>query len=143
MKPRTRIHYTETQKALMWERWKAGESLHQIARRFDRNHSSIQKILQATGGIRPAPRRRSPRALTLAEREERPRCLAAGHSTRSIAVLLSRVPSTISREVDRNGGCHDYRASCADQAAWDRALRPKRCKLADNPALARIVAGKL
>lgn len=143
MKQRTRIHYTQTQKAMMWERWKAGESLHQIARLFDRNHSSIQKILQVTGGIRPAPRQRSPRMLTLAEREEISRCLAAGQTIRFIARLLGRAPSTISREVSRNGGCESYRASQADQAAWDRALRPKRCKLIDNPTLARMVAGKL
>lgn len=143
MKQRTRIHYTQTQKAMMWERWKAGESLHQIARLFDRNHSSIQKILQVTGGIRPAPRQRSPRMLTLAEREEISRCLAAGQTIRSIASLLGRAPSTISREVSRNGGIDYYRASQADQAAWDRALRPKNCKLVDNPTLARMVAGKL
>ncbi len=143
MKQRTRIHYTQTQKAMMWDRWKAGESLHQIARLFDRNHSSIQKILQVTGGIRPAPRQRSSRVLALAEREEISRCLAAGHTIRSIASLLGRAPSTISREVGRNGGCESYRASQADQAAWDRALRPKRCKLIDNPTLARMVAGKL
>lgn len=110
MKQRTRIHYTQTQKAMMWERWKAGESLHQIARLFDRNHSSIQKILQVTGGIRPAPRQRSPRMLTLAEREEISRCLAAGQTIRFIARLLGRAPSTISREVSRNGGCESYRA---------------------------------
>lgn len=143
MKQRTRIYYTQTQKAMMWERWKKGESLHQIAGLFDRHHSSIRQILAETGGIPPAQRIRSQRALTLAEREEISRCLAAGHSIRSIAVLLSRAPSTISREVSRNGGLHDYRASCADQAAWDRALRPKSCKLARNPALSRIVASKL
>jgi IS30 family transposase len=136
MKQRTRIYSTETQKALMWERWKAGESLHQIAQLFDRNPFR-------TGGIRPAQRRRSPRTLTLAEREEIARCLAADHSIRSIARSLGRAASTISREVNRNGGYAGYRASQADQAAWDRAVRPKRCKLADNPALARIVAGKL
>jgi IS30 family transposase len=143
MKQRNRIYYTETQKALMWERWKAGESLHQIAQLFDRNHSSVGRILAQTGGIRPAPRRRSRLALTLAEREEISRCLASGQTIRSIASLLCRAPSTISREVNRNGGVESYRASQADAAAWDRAHRPKRCKLADNPALARMVAGKL
>jgi IS30 family transposase len=127
----------------MWDRWKKGESLQQIAQLFDRNHSSIQPILAETGGIRPAQRRRSPFALTLAEREEISRSLAAGHSIRSIAELLKRAPSTISREINRNGGQEGYRASQADQAAWDRAHRPKSCKLADNPALARIVASKL
>ncbi|EKD98972.1 MAG: integrase, partial [uncultured bacterium] len=85
MKQRPRIYYTETQKAMMWERWKKGESLQQIAQLFDRNHASIQRILAETGGIRPAQRQRSQLALTLAEREEISRALAAGHSIRSIA----------------------------------------------------------
>jgi IS30 family transposase len=140
---RARIHYTESQKALMWERWQKGESLQQIAQLFDRNHSSIQGILAATGGIRPAPRRRSRWALTLAEREEISRAVVTEHSIRSIAVQLGRAPSTISREIKRNGGQACYRASQADQSAWDRGRRPKTGKLAANRALARIVAGKL
>ena len=75
---RPRIHYTESQKALMWERWQRGESLQQIAQLFDRNHSSIQPILATTGGIRPAPRRRSRWALTLAERQEISRAVGDG-----------------------------------------------------------------
>src|SRR6202023_3443888 len=90
MKPRPRIYYTESQKAVMWERWRKGESLQQIAQLFDRNHSSIQGILAETGGIRPAPRRRSRLALTLAEREEISRALASGHSIRSIASVVER-----------------------------------------------------
>jgi IS30 family transposase len=143
MKQRPRIHYTESQKALMWERWQKGESLQQIAQLFDRNHSSIQPILAATGGIRPAPRCRSRLALTLSEREEISRALVAGHSIRSIAAQLGRAPSTISREIKRNDGQEGYRASQADQSAWDRGRRPKTSKLAENRALARIVAGKL
>ena len=143
MKQRPRIYYTEAQRAMMWERWKQGASLQQIAQLFDRNHSSVQRILAETGGIRPAERRRSPLALSLAEREEISRSLAAGHSIRSIALFLKRAPSTISREITRNGGQEGYRASQADQAAWNRAHRPKRCKLAANPALARMVASKL
>jgi IS30 family transposase len=143
MKQRPRIYYTESQKALMWERWRKGESLQQIAQLFDRNHSSIQRILAETGGISPAPRHRSILALTLAEREEISRALASGHSIRSIATLLERAPSTISREILRNGGQSCYRANQADQAAWNRARRPKTCKLAENPTLARIVATKL
>ena len=143
MKYRPRIYYTEAQKAVMWERWKKGESLQQIAQLFDRNHSSIQGILAVTGGIRPATKHRSRLALTLAEREEISRSLAAGHSIRSVAGLLKRAPSTISREINRNGGQGGYRANQADQAAWDRASRPKSCKLVDNPELARIVASKL
>lgn len=143
MKQRPRIYYTESQKALMWERWRKGESLQKIAQLFDRNHSSIQQILAETGGIRPAQRHRSRLALTLAEREEISRSLVAGRSIRSIAASLRRAASTISREINRNGGLASYRASTADQAAWDRAHRPNPCKLVANPELARIVAGKL
>ena len=143
MKQRPRIYYTASQKALMWERWQRGETLHQIAQLFDRHHPSIARILGETGGIRPAPRCRSRRALTLAEREEISRAAAAGHSMRSIATLLDRAPSTVSREIKRNGGQESYRASQADQSAWDRGRRPKTCKLAQNRALARLVAGKL
>ena len=140
---RPRIHYTESQKALMWERWQKGESLQHIAQLFDRNHSSIQRILAETGGIRPAARRRSRLALTLTEREEISRAVVAGHSMRSIAVQLCRAPSTISREIKRNGGQECYRASQADESAWDRGRRSKTCKLAQNRALARLVAAKL
>src|SRR3546814_20116741 len=103
MKQRPRIYYTESQKALMWERWRKGESLQQIAQLFDRNHSSIQRILAETGGIRPVPRCRSRLALTLAEREEISRGLIAGHSIRLIDLELKRAPSPISRDVHRNG----------------------------------------
>jgi len=143
MKQRPRIYYTESQKALMWERWQKGDSLHEIARLFDRHHPSIQGILAETGGIRPAQRYRSRLALTLAEREEISRAMVAGHSIRSIATSLGRAPSTISREIKRNGGHEFYRASQADRAAWDRARRPKICKLAENRTLAHIVAGRL
>jgi IS30 family transposase len=143
MKQRPRIYYTESQKALMWERWQKGDTLHQIAQLFDRHHPSIARILGETGGIRPGPRRRSRLALTSAEREEISRAVVAGHSMRSIAALLGRAPSTVSREIKRNGGQESYRASRADQSAWDRGRRPKTCKLAQNRALAHIVAGKL
>jgi IS30 family transposase len=143
MRQRPRIYYTESQKALMWERWQKGDSLQQIAQLFDRNHSSVQGILVQTGGIRPARRHRSRLALTLAEREEISRALAAGHSIRSIASLLGRAPSTISREIQRNDGQQCYRASQADEAAWDTAQRPKTCKLVKNRSLAGVVAGKL
>src|SRR6266705_1569037 len=134
---RPRIYYTENQQALMWERWQKGESLQQIAQLFDRNHSSIQLILARTGGIRPAPRCSSRLALTLAEREEIARAVVTGHSMRAIAAQLGRVPSTISREIKRNGGQACYRASQADQSAWDRGRRRKTGKLAQNRALAR------
>jgi len=143
MKQRPRIYYTESQKGLMWERWQKGESLQHIAQLFDRNHSSIQGILAESGGIKPAPRCRSRLALTLAEREEISRSVATGQSIRSVAARLGRAPSTVSREITRNGGQECYRASQADQAAWDRAHRPKTCRLVQNRTLAHIVAGKL
>ncbi len=86
---------------------------------------------------------RSCLALSLAEREEISRSIVAGRSMRSTAASLGRAPSTVSRELRRNGGCQGYRASNADRAAWERAHRRKSCKLAQNPALARIVAQKL
>jgi IS30 family transposase len=140
---RKRIYYTESQKALMWERWRRGESLQQIAQLFDRNHSSVQRILALSGGIQPPQRRRSARVLSLDEREEISRGIAAGQSIRTIAASLGRAPSTVSRELRRNEGRDSYRASRADQVAWDRARRPKRCKLAMHRALARQVAAKL
>lgn len=140
---RSRIQYTESQKAQMWSRWQQGESLHEIARLFDRFHTSVRGILAESGGIRPPSRRRSSRVLSSAEREEISRGVVAGHSIRSIAASLKRAPSTVSREIRRNEGRDGYRASHADQAAWDRARRPKPCKLALHPSLALRVAGKL
>jgi IS30 family transposase len=140
---RTRIHYSAAQKSEMWDRWKRGESLETIARAFDRPHSSIFEQLSPTGGIRPAPRRRSRLALTLSEREEISRGIAAAQSMRWIAAKLNRAPSTISREIDRNGGLDQYRAGHTDNAAWDKSCRPKLCKLAENRGLSRKVAGKL
>ena len=143
MKYRQRIYYTETDKALMWDRWQKGESLQTIAQLFNRNHSSIAGVLSRTGGIRPPQRIRSEFALSLSEREEISRGIVAGLSIRSIAVMLSRSPSTVSREINRNGGQRYYRANEADQSAWDRAQRPKICKLVQNRLLARTVAIKL
>jgi IS30 family transposase len=143
MKHRRRIYYSTEQRNLMWDRWQKGDSMHAIARLFDRGHSSVQGILSQTGGIRPVPRSRSRLTLTLAEREEISRGVVAGQSFQSIAASLGRAPSTISREIKRNGGRRHYRANKADQVAWDRAHRPKTCKLVENRALARIVASKL
>ena len=143
MKYRQRIYYSASQRALMWERWQKGETLHQIAGLFDRHHSSIQRILAETGGIRPAQRQRSRLALTLTEREEISRGVVAGSSMRAMAASLGRAPSTISREIRRNGDARGYRASRADEAAWARACRPKLCKLVQNRALAHLVASKL
>ncbi len=143
MKRRPRIRYSEADKALMWDRWQKGDSMHEIGRLFGRYHSSVRRILSENGGVRPLPRKRSRLSLTLAEREEISRGVVSGCSLRWIAEQLGRSPSTVSREIHRNGGHRRYRANRADQAAWDRAHRPKRCRLAENHALARIVATKL
>jgi len=143
MSLRPRIYYNAEQKAEMWDRWQRGESLTSIGRGFDRPSSSIFSQLSPSGGIRPPPRRRSKLALTLSEREEISRGVVSELSLRAIAVQLGRSPSTISREISRNGDLKCYRASQADQAAWDRAHRPKPCKLAGNPMLRQIVARKL
>ena len=143
MNYRPRIYYTETDKALMWDRWQKGESLQTIAQLFNRNHSSVAGVLSRTGGIRPPKRIRSEVTLSLSEREEISRGVIAGQSIRSIATTLSRSPSTVCREIKRNGGQQCYRANVADQAAWERTQRPKSCKLVQNRELTRMVAIKL
>ena len=127
----------------MWRRWKAGESLHEIGRAFGKGHGSIRFLLTQRGGIVPAARRRSLRTLTLAEREDISRGIASGSSIREIAKGLQRPVSTVSREVARHGGRPLYRASEADHQAWDSALRPKVCLLANHETLRTIVASKL
>lgn len=97
MKQRPRIYYTESQKALMWKRWKQGDSLQMIAQMFGRNHSSIQGILAQTGGIRPAPRCRSKLALTLAERKYPVRWLQVIPFVRSQPALVERHPPSVEK----------------------------------------------
>ena len=143
MKYRTRTFYTPKQKAEMWDRWQKGESLNAIGRVFDRHSSSIFGVLSPSGGIRPPERKRSRLALSLQEREEISRGLVAHLSLHTIACQLGRAPSTISREVNRNGGLSQYRANQADQAAWDKAHRPKPCKLVMYPPLRRQVVKQL
>jgi len=143
MKYRRRIYYSSTQRAEIWDRWQRGESMSSIGRVFDRQSSSVFSVISPTGGIRPTDRKRSTKALCLAEREEISRGLSVKHSLRAIARKLGRAPSTISREVGRNGGSSDYRATTSEQAAWNRALRPKKCKLACYPHLSRAVSIKL
>lgn len=143
MKYRTRIYYSASQRAEIWDRWQRGESMSSIGRAFDRQSSSVFSVVSPTGGIRPPDRKRGSLSLSLAEREEVSRGLIAKQSLRSIARQLGRAPSTISREVRRNGGRISYRATVSDQAAWDRALRPKICKLACHPRLARAISTKL
>ena len=140
---RPRIKYTDAMKSTMWDMYQQGQSLWSIARYFDRYSSSIYPILAKTGGIRPPDRKRRSISLNLAEREEISRGLVAGRSFRAIAEQLGRSPSTISREVERNGGTKKYRAAQADKNAWDRALRPKDCKLVLNRDLSKVVGLKL
>ncbi len=143
MKYRQRTFYTDKQKSEMWDRWERGESLSSIGRRFNRASSSIYPLLARTGGIRPPERVRSRLALTLCEREEISRGLITNMSLRLIAQSLQRSASTISREVKRNGGAENYRAASSDAAAWDRAHRPKPCKLVGNDYLCRAISAKL
>jgi IS30 family transposase len=134
--------FTAAERTELWDRWQRGESLKSIGRAFGKPSSSIYFQLAPHGGIRPAPRRRSRMALTLAEREEISRAVAVHQSARSIARLLGRSPATVSRELSRNGGSDRYRAALADETAWIRARRPKRCKLATNARLRQAVARK-
>ncbi len=143
MKRRYGYGFTAARKTELWDRWQRGESLSAIGRAFGKPSSSIYCHLAPHGGIRPAPRRRSRLALSLSEREEISRGIVVQQSIRSMATLLGRSPSTVSREVGRNGGYDDYRAALADKNAWDRARRPKRCKLASHAPLRRAVARKL
>ena len=143
MKYRTRIYYSASQRAEIWDRWQRGESMNSIGRLFNRKSSSVFSVISPTGGIRPPNRKRNKSALSLSEREEISRGLISKRSLRWIAHQLRRAPSTISREVQRNGGREVYRATASDKATWDRALRPKTCKLACYPRLAHAVSIKL
>jgi IS30 family transposase len=140
----SQILFTAKQKAELWERWKNGQSVLAISRALERrNKTGVQRIVAVHGGIAPVPRRRAVAALRLEEREEISRGVAAGRSVRRIARGLMRSPSTISREIRRNGGSQAYRANRADRRAWDRALRPKPCRLALHGELRWRVAQKL
>ncbi len=143
MGQRYRYGLTAAQKTELWDRYQRGESLSAIGQVLGKPSSSIYGQLAPHGGIRPASRRRSRLSLTLSEREEISRGIVAQQSIRSMARRLGRWPSTVSREVRRNGGDDDYRAALADERAWARARRPKRCKLAMNSPLRRAVARKL
>jgi IS30 family transposase len=135
--------FTAAESAEVWDRWQRGEGLKLIGRVFDRSSGAIFQHLKPHGGIRPVPRRRSRRVLSMDEREEISRGVAAGVSLRSIATSLDRSPSTVSRELRRNGGYRRFRAAAADKRAWDRPLRPKACKLARHEELRQLVAAKL
>ena len=143
MDQRFRRGFTAAEKTELWDRWRRGESLKAIGRSFGKPSSSIYNQVAPHGGIRPSPRRRSRLALTVLEREEISRGIATHQSARSMARLLGRSPSTVSRELSRNGGYDRYRAALADEKAWDRSRRPKCCKLATNSRLRQAVASKL
>jgi len=143
MSEEKRARFSSSEKADIWRRWKAGESLHDIGRALGKGHGSIRFLLLPRGGIAPAARRRSRRALTLGEREDISRGIASGSSMREIARQLDRAASTVSREITRHGGRPAYRAHEADDQAWKLALRPKPCLLARHPRLQEVVASKL
>ena len=135
--------FTEVEVVEVWERRQAGESNRSIGRRLGRSAGSIRAFVESFGGVRPEPRRRSLRHLSLTEREEISRGVAAGEPLCAIADRLGRAPSTISRELARNGGRVGYRAHRADRVAWQRARRPQACKLAANETLRAEVEDKL
>src|SRR5580658_209904 len=134
---------SSAQRADMWSRWKAGQSLHAIGRALGKDKQVIHFLLARYGGIAPPVRRRSRRALTLAEREDISRGIASDCSLRVIAQRLRRASSTVSREVARHGGRAQYRANEADSQAWESASRPKVCRLARHEKLRTLVASKL
>lgn len=127
----------------LWRRWRQGESIVTIGRALGKEPPTVRYFLSIHGGITPVPRRRANNALTLNERETISRGLSAKQSMRSLAKQLQRSPSTISREVNRNGGYEHYRAVKADQTAWQLARRPKPCKLKTEKQLCNTVTDKL
>ena len=127
----------------LWGRWRQGESLRLIARRMGKRGPSVRAFVLQSGGVKQPPRRRPARSLSAAEREEISRGVAAGDSCRAIASRLGRAPSTVSRELVRNGGRRGYRAQRADAAADRRAAQPRPCKLVPAPRLRAVVEAKL
>lgn len=143
MGQRTWKRLSSAERAQMWERWRRGESIRSIARSLERRHSTVDEAIRSTGGYRPTARRRSARALTLVEREEISRGLCRGLSIRQLGRTLGRAPSSIGREIRRNGGASRYRAARAERRAAAQGRRPKLCLLARRTDLRRLVAGKL
>lgn len=135
--------WPEWRRERVWELWAQGNSIHAIAREVGMFRTSVTKCLNATGGVRPGPRKRAERCLVAAEREEISRGLARGESFRAIARQIGRPHTTVAREVNRNGGRCRYRARAADAAAWRRARRPKPSKLALSAPLRAMVTEKL
>jgi IS30 family transposase len=127
----------------VWRRWKQRETLMAIGAALACSRHLVYSVVRRAGGIAPRPRRRARWALSLAEREEISRGIVAQHSVRRMARALGRPPSTISREIARNGGGAHYRAARAEAAAWRRARRPKPCRLRQHARLRHLVAAKL
>jgi IS30 family transposase len=127
----------------LWALWRAGETTDAIGAALAAPVGTVYSVVRRCGGIPPRPRHRALRALSLAEREEISRGVVGGRSLRAIARALGRAPSTISREIRRHGGEAQYRAVRADAEAWQWAQRPKRCRLARDRRLRRVVAAKL
>jgi IS30 family transposase len=127
----------------LWSRWRRGESLALISRALERDEHTVRAVVLRSGGFSPRPCKRSPLRLSEHEREEISRGLCRRLSIRAIAKKLGRPPSTISREVARNGGRTAYRATKAEARASEQAVRPKRCKLATHGRLRQVVAAKL
>ncbi len=140
---RTVRQWQPQQRRELWERWKRGEGVVEIAQALSGARTSVFRVLEGSGGIAPAIRERAARALRVAEREEISRGLATGMTIRGIARLLGRAGSTVSGEIRRHGGAGGYRACEADRDAWDRGVRPKPCKLIQHGRLQRAVARKL
>ena len=143
MRPIGRPGLSDAQKDELWQRFRDGETFTAIGRALGKHAGSIFGVVASRGGLAPAPRRRARGALTDAERETISRGLAAGDTVRAIAHAVGRAPSTVSREITRNGGIDAYRAMEANAAAWNRARRPKACKLSLVPRLRTVVATKL
>ena len=134
---------SDEQRQELWRLWASGLGFSEIGRAIEHPPGSIFTVIKQTGGYVPPARRRRPGSLTLAEREEISRGLARGDSLRRIACGLGRTPSTVSREIARNRGVRRYCAIDADDRAWRRARRPKRCVLATTPTLRQYVADRL
>ena len=140
MSARIRRPLRVEERAELWARWRRGETVTQIARELGRWKRHVRGVLEQRGGICPAERKRADRALTLAHREEISRGICAGCTAAHIAAAIGKSPSSVTREIKRNGGREAYRAVEAEGAAWKRACRPKACLLQRNWRVCRRVA---
>lgn len=143
MNPKTRVNFTAQERLQLWARWRKGESLSEIGRALERHAATVYSVLLPHGGYTPRAKIRSARHLSLSEREYIFQGVTLGHSFRQMAEKLDRSPSTISREVDRNGGRQAYRVTLAEARANTCGLRPKSCWLTHHARLRQQVAAKL